>query len=175
MAHLTTLPQTDVTSITEFPPRGPRAGFLVSPVGVWTTAHTAPQTADNGGATITKMSEVEDTGKAVEIGVGGRGTSVQIRLSYDDGCTPNVDPVVEVFAIDPNGAVQKLRNRLGEIAGTLTTDTTNDAEDGTNKFTTPDDGQVYDMAGAESLVVAVKTAFTVSAGVATSTIQVKII
>ncbi len=151
----------------------------VSPIGVWEEVVDDATAADNGGSDVQTLAQVLAAHpNAAPLYVAGRGTHLAVRLKYDDGCDPNVDPVAEVFGVDPNGAVEKLRNLNGATDGTLATDAgdenDDDAEDGTWAYSTPDDGAVFDMRGAAWVVVAVKTAFTVSAGSDTSAIEAKV-
>lgn len=134
----------------------------------WWTAHAEPDSADNSGNPVLTLAQAESGGNARALELPRDARYLAVRLRYDDGCTPNADPVVEVLAFDGTGAIGKLRNLNGAVAATLTTATTTDPQDGTYAYTVPDDAAVFDVLGARRVVVAVKTVFTVSAGDATN-------
>jgi len=153
-------------------PKGSVHSFPASRVSSWFTAHNKPDAQD--AAAVTQVSDVDgDEGR--EIFAAGRGTHLVLRLGYDDALAAITDPVVVVLGVDENGEVERLRNENGGATGTLATDTTNDAEDGTLKYTTPNDNAIFDIRGCHSLVVGVETALAGTGTVTNSVLQGKLI
>jgi len=148
---------------------------VVSALGEWVNVVADATATDNSGSDVQTLAQVlAGHATAAPLAVHGRGTHAAFRLRYDDGCTPDVDPVIEVFGIDIRGNVGKLRNLNGAAEATLTTAEADDAEDGTYIYTTPDDAAIFDLRGYAWIVVAIKTAFTVAAGSDTSAVQAKV-
>ena len=147
---------------------------LIVPVSVisdWVDVCTEPETADNAGSTVVALLSItrDANNRLYNQGVG---TSLQIRLKYDDGAGTLTSPVVQPFGFDGNDSPQRLVNADGDHELTLTIDATNDVQDGTYKYTQPVE---VDMDGCQSVLVAVKTAFNAGTGVENnSTIQVRV-
>ena len=143
----------------------------VSVLSDWVDVCTAPETADNSGSTIVSPLAItrDDQNRLYNSGVG---TTLQIRLKYDDGATTLTSPVVQPFGFDGNDSPHKLVNADGDHELTLTLDGTNDVQDGTYKYSQPVE---VDMDGCASVLVAVKTAFNATSGTETnSAIQVRV-
>lgn len=143
----------------------------VSVLSDWIDVCTAPETADNSGNTIVAPLGItrEAQNRLFNRGVG---TTLQIRLKYDDGASTLTSPVVQPFGFDGNSSPQKLVDADGTHELTLTLDGTNDVQDGTYKYSQPVE---VDMDGCASVLVAVKTAFNATSGTETnSAIQVRV-
>lgn len=143
----------------------------VSVISDWVDVCTAPETADNSGSTVVAPLGItrEAQNRIYNHGVG---TTLQIRLKYDDGAGTLTSPVVQPFGFDGNNSPQKLVNADGDHELTLTLDATNDVQDGTYKYSQPVE---VDMDGCASVLVAVKTAFNATSGTETnSAIQVRV-
>ena len=151
----------------------------VSVVSEWYTAVAigGVDAADNSGNDVQNPDTQCDTEHHL-IDVGGKGTLACVRLGYDDGDTPNVDPVVQIFGrTDTTGRWQRLPNIASTPAEdiTLTTDESNDVTDATDFFSEVGDDHTVDVRGCDQLIVAVKTAYTVSAGnAALAYVQIKV-
>jgi len=131
----------------------------------WEVCHNEPYTPDNGGSSVLTVAQAQ-SGGAVMLEMPEAARHVIIRLRYDDATDTTggiTQPVVEVLALDSNGAVAKLRNLNGAVAGTVTLDAS-DPEDGTYAYTVPDDATTYDIAGHQWIVVGVQTAFDATTG-----------
>lgn len=143
----------------------------VSVIDDWIDICSAPETADNSGNTIVAPLGIvrAEQNRLYNNGVG---TSLQIRLKYDDGAETLTSPVVQPFGFDGNDSPQRLVNADGDHELTLTIDATNDVQDGTYKYTQPVE---VDMDGSASVLVAVKTAFNAGTGTEdNATIQVRV-
>lgn len=143
----------------------------VSVLSDWVDICTAPEAADNSGSTVVAPLGITraEQNRLFNRGVG---TTLQIRLKYDDGAGSLTAPVVQPFGFDGNNSPQKLVDANGDHELTLTLDGTNDVQDGTYKYSQPVE---VDMDGCASVLVAVKTAFNASSGDETnSAIQVRV-
>lgn len=105
--------------------------------------------------------------------ISGVGTLLALRLRYDDGDTPSTDPIIEVAGRSrANGGTysnnwQKLYTVEDTPAktSTLTTASSTDVTDGTDKFTDVNPkSNVFDCQGVDEVVVLISTAYAVSAG-----------
>ena len=141
----------------------------VSIISDWVECCTAPETADNAGSTVIAPLGITRSTQNRVTNV-GRGTTLQIRLKYDDGVSGVTSPVVQPFGFDGNNSPQRLVNSAGTHELTLTIDTTNDVTDGTYKFTQPVE---VDMDANRDMLVAVKTAFAATGTVNNSAIQIR--
>lgn len=95
--------------------------------------------------------------------VRGRGTTVRLVMRYDDALSAITDPVVRVFGRGSADDVwwRVLSNKAAANAVTITTDPTNDVQDGTYKYTTPHpDNQALDLDGCDDILIGVQTALS---------------
>lgn len=100
-----------------------------------------------------------------------RGTSLVVRLKYDDGITFSTDPIIQVFGANKksNGTREyfKLFNENGSHTVTIAAAETTDVSDGTDNWTDTiknAGNAFFDMLGASEILVGVNTAAAVSAG-----------
>lgn len=143
----------------------------VSVISDWVDLCTAPETADNSGSTVVAPLGITRA-EQFRLFTRGIGTTLQIRLKYDDGASTLTSPVVQPFGFDGNNSPQKLVDADGTHELTLTLDDTSDVQDGTYKYSQPVE---VDMDGCASVLVAVKTAFNATSGTETnSAIQVRV-
>lgn len=111
----------------------------------------------------------------------GACTLLAVRMGYDDGDTPNADPVVQLFGrvknSSNNGSWMRLYNRADTPATsiTLVTAETTDYHDLTYFYTEVNPKtHVVDTMGCDEFIVLIETAYTVSGGnAALAFIQVK--
>lgn len=163
----TDLAALDETSVRD--PTGPRSRVeVVSPTSDWVTVLAAGgiATAGNAGNRVTTLAQILAHGSCLIHRVGGRGSQMKVRLGYDDGIADadvGADPVVQVFGVDAAGAFWPLRTPLDQDEITLEVLDTDYVEDGTLKYTAPQQEQTVDLEGAEWVVVIPKTAM-VAAG-----------
>ncbi len=106
----------------------------------------------------------------------GVGTTALFRMGYDDGDTPSVDPIIQVFGqFNASGLYQRLYNKCNVADITLTTAVAADYTDGTDFFTHPGVAdQACFLMGCDIILVGVKTIYAVSGGsAALAYLQVK--
>ena len=129
----------------------------------WTIVHTTPEAydGDSDGAVITRPDNVASAGTQY-VNAEGKGTSLVLMHRYDDGESSGTSPIVNVFGRSGDSDPWcRLKNKSDAIDATLTADFTNDVEDGTFAYTTPDpDDHVFDLLGCNQVLVAVKTQST---------------
>jgi len=149
----------------------------VSLTSIWQTVITAGGPAVQDAASITNPETQITSSTRSIFNRKGAGTHLLLRLKYDSTLTAITSPVVKVFGRTGADAWQLLYSKGGNLVETLTTDTTNDARDGTFNYTTPSFSvHVWDCLGCDSLIVGVQTAFAGATGsVATATVQAKVI
>jgi len=134
--------------------------FEASLVGEWQLVHANVILFDSSASATgpVALNQIIARGNARPLVVAGCGTHAQFRAVYAaDGGT---DAVINVIGLDPNGELQLLRNRSGSLDCTLlraTTDLRDDSTTPTEYYTSPDDGQTFDLAGSMAIVVGVKT------------------
>lgn len=104
------------------------------------------------------------------------GRFIQARLVYDDGITSPVSPILKLFGRSySDEAWTAKKNRAGAVSGELTIDQTNDAQDGTYGYTTPDSAEsTWEISGENEFIFGVETAHSATGTVSTSKIQVRI-
>lgn len=157
-------------------------GQLVIPVSLsalwtWAISEGRVATADNSGSSITNPTTmITAATQRILLRRSRAGTTLLLRLAYSAGATVSTSPVVEVFGRTGTNAWQRLENKSGAVAVTLTA-AADDVTDGTLKYTHPSmTTHAFDCAGCDEILVGVKTAFAVSAGVTTNAeVQAKII
>lgn len=104
------------------------------------------------------------------------GTTLRLRMAYDDGITSVTSPTVKVFGRCGTDPWQLLKNKAGALNAELTVDLTNDASDGTLNYTTPDvNTHSWDCDGNDEILVAVEIALAATGTVSTAFIQGKFI
>jgi hypothetical protein len=154
----------------------------------WTNAIDpgGPATADNGAAAVQIPSTQYTLSTRHILAVPDGAIAALVRFGYDDANVMNADPVVALFGFDtpefasgPTGMPTKLKNTNSTPAfeTTLVTAESTDISDGTLLYTdvTLTDHR-YNLLGCPFLIVALKTAATVTSGILTnSVIQVKFI
>ncbi len=156
---------------------------------VITTPPRAPWVTiiDNGGLETQDAADItsptaEITNSTTHIlRCGGRGTKVYFRMKYDDGITPNADPVLKVFGrYDSDSKWEALYNDIGTATHEMTMVTTEatDVTDGTDIWTAlVEAGNTqFNLLGNDEVLVGVEIAFTVSGGDATlTTLEAKVV
>lgn len=141
----------------------------------WTTAISAGGPAVQDSASITNPTTQITADTRVLLRRGGVGTSLILRLAYDDGLTSITNPVVKVFGRTGNDVWQALRNKSGSLTTTLTTAAT-DTTDGTLLYTNPAfDTEAIDCLGCDEILVGVETALAGTGTTSNAVIQAKII
>lgn len=138
--------------------RRSRDMVLSVPVSVssdWMDICTAPETADNSGSSVVLPLAISRAEQSF-LDVNGLGTTLQIRLKYDDALTSPTNPVVQPFGFDGNNSPQQLVDVDGIHELELTVAPTTDVQDGTYKYTKAVE---VDMDGSSKVLVAIKTAF----------------
>lgn len=116
----------------------------------------------SGNANVGGLTD-SDHNKVVNLS--GSANHLALMFAYDDGDTPDADPVVNVWGFD--GALWcKLNNVASTQTSqiTLTTDENNDITDGTDLYTPVSKNVIIDLVGHKQVLVGVHTAYTVSAG-----------
>lgn len=159
-------------------PRVAASQPLINPVvtcGVvtdWIDICTAPETADNGGSTVTNPGAITRSTQNW-FKPCGLGTQVLVRLKYDAGVSGTItSPVVQVFGRDSAQCPQRLVDGSGNHEQTVTVDATNDVTDGTYKYTA---AKTVNIHGNLELLAAIKTAFNATGTLSNSTVQVRVI
>lgn len=112
--------------------------------------------------------------------VGGKGTTLRIRLKYDDGDSSVTSPVILVFAkYKTTSQWEYLFNKAGAAASAgvkITVDTTNDVTDATDKWTFADpDNHAWDLNGCDEVIVLVKTAYAATGDASLASLEAKVI
>lgn len=107
-----------------------------------------------------------------------RGTTVLLRVKYDDGISAVTPAVIQVFGGSgtvTNLGVADIYEPLFDAAGnhqiTMTVDTTNDVSDGTFNWTDPVE---LDFNGCAVVIVGIHTAFSGTGTYTTATLEAKI-
>lgn len=143
----------------------------------WVALTVSPETADNGGSTVVDPNAIDRWQTVLG------GTSFVFMLKYDDGLTGITNPVVQCFgrahaptssasASDAGGdpVAHKLFDQNGTHEIEIATDTTNDIDDGTFKYSDPFE---VDMDAAGEVLLSIKTALAGTGTVNNSEILVK--
>ena len=111
--------------------------------------------------------------------VAQRGTTLRIRMRYDDAdASLTTDLVISVWGrYDNTNAWMRLLTKAGALTTTIVTDYTNDAEDGTDAYTTPhQETMAFDLEGCDEFIVGVEVIYAVSSGnAALASLQAKVI
>ena len=122
----------------------------------------------------------EITGSTTHIFVtGGRGSTLYLRMRYDDGLTSITDPVVMVFGRHSSADTQwmLLLSAASTPATTevLPTDLTNDVRDGTDHWTAVSDATKWPLLGCDEILVGVLTALAATGDATLSTLEAKVV
>lgn len=157
--------------------------YPVSVISDWFPLLTAGaiDTADNSGSVIRNPGGItaadHNLVNVATVNVEGSvGTSLMMRMQYDDGITSVTPPVIQVFGRDNDGNWMPLPNRALSFEVTFTPDLTNDSADGTYYYTRVDmEDHVVDMLGCTKILCTVKTALAATGTVSTATLQGKIV
>jgi len=143
----------------------------------WQDACTAPGATDNSGNSVVEPQAITRVAQNW-VYPQNKGTTLMIRLKYDDGATPSTDPVVQPFGIDGTGVgvaaafPQPLTDADGTHELTLATAVASDVTDGTSFFSVPVE---VDIDANTAVLVAIKTLFAASGtGTTGATIQVRL-
>jgi hypothetical protein len=168
-----------------------QAAFGVTPPKAATQTITAQLRSswatiiDNGGletqddATVTSP-DAEITNSTTHIlATGGRGSTLLLRMKYDDGLATITDPVIRVFGRHSSGDTGWMAlhnsNSTPAITTTITTAAT-DNEDGTNKWTEVTADETFPLQGCDEVLVGVQTALAAGGGDPTlSTLEAKVV
>ncbi len=144
----------------------------------WRTIIDAGGMDNQDAATITDP-DAEITESTTHIlKVGEVGTTLRLRLRYDDGTSSVTnDAVIKVFgrhsSADP---WQNLENRGGAITTTMTIATTTDVSDGTDNFTAVDaTDHAWDLDGCDEVLVGVVTLLNTNGNDALASLEAKVI
>ena len=156
---------------------------------VITTPPRAPWVTiiDNGGLETQDAADITDPAAEINnstthiLRTGGRGTKVYFRMKYDDGITPNADPVLKVFGrydSDSQWEALYMNNATPTHEMTMVTAEATDVTDGTDIWTplVAAGNTEFDLLGNDEVLVGVETAFTVTGGDATlTTLEAKVV
>ena len=153
---------------------------LVAPVSVtskWTQIIEAGGVASIDAATITNpATQITAATRVLHRRGGAAGTTIRVRLGYDDALSAITNAIVELWGRTAGQAWQRLRNKAGASSATLTTDTTNDATDGTLKYTDPNQTtHAWDCEGCEEFLVGVTTALAGTGVVTNAVVEAKVV
>lgn len=138
---------------------------IVSPLSNWVVIHGDVTVADNSGSAITTPSTQIVDSDARPLDTKGKGTCVILTVQYTAARTLSTDPIFNLFGLDGSGATpiagipSPLRTAAASYDWTFADDATNDANDGTYKYTIP---QIVDLQGLQYFVAGVKTAGVLS-------------
>lgn len=159
----------------KFVVKAPDTRQPVAPVSIvsnWVTAHDKPEEADNSGNIVRNPVSGGNVASANHflLDTDGMGTTLLLRMKYDDGVTGVTNPKVNVYGVDGNGVYHRLKDASGAYDLTISVDTTNDQTDGTDNYTATIE---VDMDGCEKVLVTIHTAFAATGTVNTSVIQAK--
>lgn len=144
----------------------------------WTTV------IDIGGMIVQDAAAITDpTGEIITstrhiLNVKKSGTILRARMAYDDGDTLTTSPIVVAFGrYDANEVWQKLTNKAGITAVTMTVVTSTDVSDGTLNFTDVDpEDHAWDLDGCDAVLFGVQTIYAVSGGsAALASLQARVI
>jgi len=146
-------------------------GFVSYPVSGtarWVTAIDSGGADDQDAATITNpTTEITASTRHIPNRNFKSGTTLVVRLAYDDGAGTLTNPVIRVFGRSGSDAWQVLRNKSGSLTATITTATSTDPADGTYKYTVPDlNDNAWDCQGCDQILIGIETAFAAGSGTA---------
>jgi len=152
-----------------------RSVIVISKVTDWVDApNTSPDLVDN--VILTRVPYVTDLADATSrLIYCSEGTTILIRLKYDDGVTGVTDPIIQVLGIDALGNFHWLiNNTSASKTATLATAVDEDVLDGTYQYTEVGGDQIFDLQGCSQCIIFSQTAFAGTGDVTTSAYQYKI-
>lgn len=137
---------------------------------------------DPGGVTVQDAATITNPDTQITASTrhkllrGARGTSLLLRMRYDDALTVTTAPVVKVFGKSSGDvAWQLLKTRAAALNATLSVNAA-DTTDGTDKFTIADfDTLAWDCLGCDTFLVGIETALAGTGTTSTATIEAKLI
>ena len=147
----------------------------------WQTLIPAGGMDDQDAATITDpTAEIEGGANAANryvLKVRQKGTTLRMRMKYDDGLTGITDPKIKVFGrYNAAEQWQILKTKDNALNATMTTVLASDVSDGTFNWTTPDPNKhSFDLDGVDEVAFGVETALAATGDVTTATLEVKVI
>lgn len=144
---------------------------IVAPSAIlspWATVVAAGEPAVQDAATITNpANDITNINDRI-LPKGAIGTLLALCLGYDDELSGITDPIVKLFGRyddSENSRWELIPNLNGDLSATLATDTDNDVEDGTLKYTTVDpDVNMWDVGAFNELLVGVETKLEADSG-----------
>lgn len=162
-----------------FSPEGTaEATIPVSGTAVWQTIIDAggPANADvTPGNTITNPDSQITSVTTHILQRKAKGTTLLLRLGYDDGLTAITDPIVQVFGRTGDDEWELLPNTAQDLSVTLTTAAT-DTTDGTYKYTTVYLNETaWDCRACDEILVGIIIALAGTGTVNNSFIQAKFV
>lgn len=110
--------------------------------------------------------------------VGRQGTTLLLRMKYDDGLSAITDPVLRVFGrYDSTEPWMMLNQKGGADNATVTMQTAStDVSDGTDNWTDVDeDDHSFDLRGCDEILVGVQTALAATGDPTLASLEAKII
>lgn len=154
-----------------------RSTTPVSITSGWSTVIDALGMDDVDAATITNPTTEIILSTRHRLHRKGIGTTLLLRMGYDDGLTSITDPVVKVFGKTGTSEIWTLlKSNAPALTGTLTTALTTDVTDGTYLYTTPDPIALgWDCLGCDYLLVGIQTALAGTGTVTNAFLQAKIV
>lgn len=143
------------------------------------------QIIDNGGletqdaSTLTNPDADINNSTTHIFVAGGRGSTLLLRMKYDDEVVSNVDPIIRVYgrhsSADKWDAIPNSNSTPAITSPIVTTEGT-DVSDGTDNWTTTTVDTTFPMLGCDEFLVGVQTVLGVSGGDATlTTLEAKVI
>ena len=141
------------------------------------------QIIDNGGLETQDASTLTDPDTDINNSTthifvaGGRGSTLLLRMKYDDTVVPNVDPILRVYGRHSSADKwDAIPNSAASITTAIVTIVTTDVSDGTDNWSTVLAAETFPMLGCDEFLVGVQTVLGVSAGDATlSTLEAKVV
>jgi len=151
----------------------------VAPVSLtsgWVTVIDAGGMTVQDAATITDpTAEITNSTRHI-LRRNGVGTTLLVRMAYDDGITSITNPVIKVFGRTPDQQWQLLKTRAGALNATITTAVATDCSDGTLNWTTSDyDAQAWDCLGCGEILIGIETALAATGTTSTAYLEAKFI
>lgn len=86
----------------------------------WVDVCTAPETADNSGSTVIRPGAITRADQSIFDSY-GYGTTLEVRLKYDDGVSAVTSPVVQIFGADLDSQVDPSNKPADQTQRTLAT------------------------------------------------------
>ncbi len=154
-------------------------------MAVVTTQYKTPWVTiiDNGGLETQDAAAILDPDVQINnstthiFDTGGRGSTLHLRMKYDDGLTSITDPVVQVFGRYPGDQWQQLynKNSTPTLLATIVT-AASDVTDATDDYTKAGGlvGEAaFDLDGCTQVIVGVTTVLAATGDATLSTLQAR--